>query len=540
MKEKHVNRELFDVTYNVNTQKARKEMSKSVFVASSPSDIKVFNYCSAYEIADQASLIKCARSDISHEEAMEEATQSLTGLSSQEYSKKIDELFLEKKESHKEMKIIWENFNFPTPHLDFSDLPNYGSIDIASYQPKSMLERGTDYIRNASLFNLRNKEYEDVFFSRESINTFLHNIHKSTKSDDTSLFLRYINSFLVNNQKSKIQTTDLREVCSKVAKAIGFSDVELEEFFILSEQIINQTATQEKNFAKKMLYSYWAFQREVKKHQLRYENSTVLYHGKYAKDFINLYEHNFFQHTEEHDTNLKHGIALWAELNSEGSALSNEKGITHSSLNVVVAKSYTDGSTETVATLHFDYIVCSFREEKSKEVHLSQNKNILNALSDEIYSVLSQQFYPLYGVSISKGEGLPELLKQLTIDEGERGGILNLRDINISSKYSDRIIPELIKGVYDLIDFDGHASFPLFSCMVGGDIIINDDLFPVIKSPLLTVISAKYLSKRISQLQKDESNQNTNYADFFSEYKGNAHHYYNRMTFDPLRPILVY
>ena|GEM_PF-2636557 len=542
MKVIHQDKIMFDASYSPNTELARKERTKSVFVAPSSSDIRVFSYHSMYEIEDQATLIKCKNSTLSHQDALEEATMNLTGLSLKEYSQKIDELYLEKKESYKEMKMIWENYNFPTPDLDFSDLPNYASLDISTFQPKHMLEEGLEYVRDKSLYNLRNKDYKDIFFIFEDLPLFFS--HLDEMQSDELLFLKYMN-FLHKKQENadeenihKLSEKSLNESFLKAANAIGVLDTKREEFIKLAKSLFLSEDTNEDSFTQKIVYTFWNFQKKLKEHLLQTRESSVLYYGRYAKDFINLYENNFFQHPQKHDKDLKFGVSIWAELNAQSLKKSNDSGITNSTLKVSFAKSYVDGSYESVATLLFDYTICAYKKEDTQEQFFSNDEEILAATSEKIYSLVSQQFYPLFG--ITKEEGIAELSKQFQIDDGERGGILNLRDINISAKYSDRIIPELIKGVYDLVNFDSYSSFPLFACMVGGDIIVNDELFPLIKSPLLTVISAEYLTNRIEKIQKDKATQNSNYSDFFSEYNSNAYHYYNRMTFDPLRPIFVY
>ncbi|MFT5662161.1 MAG: hypothetical protein ACI9TV_002809 [Sulfurimonas sp.] len=538
MKDLHENKKLFDATYSPNTERARKEMTKSVFIAPSPSDIRVFNYRSAYEITDQASLIKCSKNDISHDEAIEEATQQLTGLSSKDYSKKIDELFLEKEGKYREIDMIWENFNFPTPDLNFSDFPNYGGLDISRFKPENMLKNGLNYIQDASIFNLRIEKYEEAFFSFDDFEEFLSCFDTQIKRDDETYFLEYMNYLLQKKEKLELKPETQEEMYYRAAKAIGISDSNLNVCISTWKKLVLHKILAKENFAQKMLYSYWNFQKKMTTYRIEYKQSSVLYYGKYAKDYVNIYEDNFFRNSEEYNNDMKYGVSIWAELNTDGLESCKESSITNSKLSVVFAKSYIDGSTQTIATLDFDYIICFYKKEKNGATYASRNDDILAVTGNDIYTVLSQQFYPLLG--ISKGEGILELMKQFTIDEGERGGVLNLRDINISSKYSDKIIPELIKGIYHLVTYNSPSSFPLFSCMVDGDIIVNDELFPVIKSPLLTVVSSNYLIQRIRKVQEDKSKQDSYYSDFFSEYNGNAHHYYNNMTFDPLRPILVY
>jgi hypothetical protein len=538
VKDLHENKKLFDATYSPNTERARKEMTKSVFIAPSPSDIRVFNYRSAYEITDQASLIKCSKNDISHDEAIEEATQQLTGLSSKDYSKKIDELFLEKEGKYREIDMIWENFNFPTPDLNFSDFPNYGGLDISRFKPENMLKNGLNYIQDASIFNLRIEKYEEAFFSFDDFEEFLSCFDTQIKRDDETYFLEYMNYLLQKKEKLELKPETQEEMYYRAAKAIGISDSNLNVCISTWKKLVLHKILAKENFAQKMLYSYWNFQKKMTTYRIEYKQSSVLYYGKYAKDYVNIYEDNFFRNSEEYNNDMKYGVSIWAELNTDGLESCKESSITNSKLSVVFAKSYIDGSTQTIATLDFDYIICFYKKEKNGATYASRNDDILAVTGNDIYTVLSQQFYPLLG--ISKGEGILELMKQFTIDEGERGGVLNLRDINISSKYSDKIIPELIKGIYHLVTYNSPSSFPLFSCMVDGDIIVNDELFPVIKSPLLTVVSSNYLIQRIRKVQEDKSKQDSYYSDFFSEYNGNAHHYYNNMTFDPLRPILVY
>ncbi len=544
MQHHYPNKKLFDAVYSSNTQRARKEIAKSVFVASSASDIRVFNYFSSYEIADEASLIQCRNSELSQNDATEEATKQLTGLSSEDYSKKIDELFLQKRETYKKANMIWESYNFPVPDLNFSDLPNYASLDISLFEPSKMLERGLEYIRDASIVNFRTQGLKKTFLVLdEGIPAFLSTLDAKEETDDETHFLNYMHFILKIRKKYKekeLKPKTSQELYYRGANAIGVSESNLEEFILVWDILVVSEVLEKENFAQKILYSYWSFQKKLKEQRLKYKDSSILYYGKYSKDFINLYEDDFFRYSQESDDEIKYGVSIWVELNTQGSKTCSDCLSTQSSLNVVFAKSYTDGSSEIVATLYFDYTICFFKDEKSGEVYPSQNKEISSAIGNDIYHVVSQQFYPLYGISSMKGEGIRELMEQFTIDEGERGGILNLRDINISSKYSDRIIPELIKGVYDLVDYNSASSFPLFSCMVGGDIIVNDELFPIIKSPLLTLISSKYLIQRIHKIQDDKSKKNFNYIDFFSKYKENAHHYYNGMTLDPLRPILVY
>jgi hypothetical protein len=453
-------------------------MSKSVFVASSPQDIKVFNYHSPYEIADKAALLLCKNPLLLASQAYKDATLMLTGVSPAEYKTKIDELFLTKESIYKEPNSIWENFNFPALELDFSQLQNHKNRD--DFQPKKMFERGLAYMRRASLFQRRNRENAEEFLPAFKL-----------------------------RETSNISST-----------------------FFDPRQIVFEDEKDKKDFSQKMLHTFWNFQKRSSAYEMLQKNASALYYAKYSKDFINLHENNFFDHSTKTPDDLKFGVSVWAELRCATPMESLNAGITEGVLYVTYAKSYLNGETQALATLRFEYTSCFYKDHATNAIYPATNEAIQKALGKDVYRVLSQQFYPLYGINAMQGEGIAALSEHFTYDEGERGAVLNLKEINISQKYSDKIIPDLIRALYDLINFNSGSTFPLGACMVDGDVIVNEELFPLIKSPLFTVISAKYLTQRLKE-SKDS-------FEFFSQYKANAHHYYNSMSFDPLRPIYVY
>ncbi|MBN2816172.1 MAG: hypothetical protein JXQ67_05775 [Campylobacterales bacterium] len=522
MREEDIKKQLFDASYSSNTHKVRKEVSKSVFVPHSPTEIKLFNYTSFYELQDKARELLCQKVELDFQTALQKATEELTGLTQTEYNDKIYELYLERKESYKDPRLTIENLNFPLPKLTLETLENETSTNLNHYLPSNMLNSSLKYIKNVSTYNYRKESmYKDTeLLQIEKLKTHFSECQSELLDDEVLCFIEYINRII---QKS--QAVPENEI-HKAANAIGVSQESKEEFFHTAQLLQSILQEAEEDFAYRLLQIYYLFEKELKAYKLEEYKALTLYHGKYAKDFINLYEDNFFKRGDEENHSRKYGVALWAKLESEAQAKTLNYKATPAKLFVTVAKNYFDGDVEAVATLEFNYLICAYKTDRHSEPLHSTEDALRKQLSPQLYRVLRERFYPLFGVDYTQNKGFEHLTKELLNDEEERGGILELVDIQLLQKYSEKSIAEIIKGVYHLIGYSTPPSFPLFASIIGGDILINDEFYPAIKTPLLTLISADFLQKRM--MKKERYNEE------------NVYRYYANMSFDALRPILIY
>jgi len=524
-----IKKALFYASYSQNSQKAREEMAKSIFVTSVDDSIQHFRYVSQYKLQERTQEL-LTREYLSYKEAYEKTVINLTGLTPKEYEEQIEKIYLIRKDSHKDPRIILENFNFEDAELNLALLGKANE----TYAPQIMLQNFLKYLKDVSFCNYMTEAKTDLLFEIDESKLIEMLEYKQSEElyDDKALFLSY-----VSNNISYVSTHSVDErVLLMSANAIGFDETQREIFLGICKNI---TLNEERvDFAFAMLQSYYTFLRALAKYRLKYLPSKVLYFGKYAKDFVNLYENSFFKQEEYYNDERKYGVALWAEISTQGRDAVEKLGVTKAELKVTCAKNYFDGHKEIIGTLSFEYVICAYKKGSNQELYLSSEKSIEQALSSEAYVTLCERFYPLYGVD--KREGFKTLIDRLITDEEERGAILKLKEINLSSHYSDKTIASLIRGVYDLIGYSTPPSFPLCSCVVSGDIIINDEIFPAIKTPLFTLIKANYLKERMQKMQQELTEKSFLYSDFFSEYKANAHHYYAKMSFDPLRPILIY
>lgn len=456
---------VFETPYTPNTKKARRELSKSVFVPTNTNEIRLFNYHSAYEIRDQAALLLAKNPLLPPKNAYSIATKMLTGLDEALYKTQLEKLFLQKQGSYKDAALLWENFNFLLTDLDFNELAKTFCKD--HFLPHAMLLRALRYTQNSSLLAFREE------------------------------------------QSGPCNLSMLEE-----PKA---------HFFAPPKTL--KSATQK-------LHAFWDFQKKRAAFRRLHSPSTTLYYAKYSKDFINLHERHFFDYTTKNIQERIFGVSIWAELEMQSPALSQSQRITQGTLRVTVAKSYLDGHTQSIALLEFDYINCFYRDLATEQIHASDKKAIENILGEKMFQTLRERFYPLFGIDAMQEDAMEQLSREFTFDEGDRGALLHLREFAIESAFSQKILPELIKALYDLINFNSGSSFPLFSCVFDGDIILNETLFPLIKAPLCTLVSSELLDAKMQRLEE--------YEEYKQHYKSNPFHYYSKMSFDPLRPILVY
>ncbi len=454
---------VFETPYTPNTKKARKELSKSVFVPTAPNEIRLFEYHSAYEIRDQAALLLAHNPLLPPKNALSIATKMLTGLDESLYKAQLHKLFLEKQGSYKDAALLWENFNFLLVDLDFGEIEH--PFLQESFLPHRMLLRALESTQNCSLAAFREEQ--------------------SGRCEDPT-----------PSQAS----------------------------FFSPPKILHS--------ASQKLQAYWDFQKKHAAFKRETQPSITLYYAKYSKDFINLHERHFFDYATKEIQERIFGVSIWAELEMQSPKLSKEQGISKGVLRVTVAKSYLDGHTQSIALLEFDYINCFYKDPQTDQIFATTKSDLQKFLGEKMFQTLCERYYALFGVDAQDENAIEHLSREFTFDEGDRGAILHLREFAIAPRFSQKILPELIKALYDLINFHSGSSFPLFSCVFDGDIILNEKLFPLIKSPLCTLISSEFLHTKMQKLQEQE--------EYDSHYRSNPFHYYSKMSFDPLRPILIY